>query len=323
MAQIRRFGPVAHIRTDAAAQVLAFRQGRMSRAGRGLSFLFVPASTSIAEIPMDDRQTTLFVHGRSADFQPVTVQGVIDWRVADPRLLADRVDFSINLTTGAWSREPLQRIDGIVSGAATQAVLDRLAGQNVRLLLDEGVEPIRTAIAAALERAHLDSDIGIRIADVRVSNVTPSSELERALQTPTVEALQQKADEATYARRALAVDKERAIAENELANRTELARREAELIEREALNAKARITADAESRQIGATADATAITLVEQARAKAEQARIAIYRDLPPHILFGLAAREFAAQAGQIEHLTITPELGQAIASALRPPAAA
>lgn len=323
MAQITRYGPVAHLRADASAQVLAFRQGRVRRSGRGLSFMFVPASTSIVELPMDDRQTTLFVKARSADFQPVTVQGAIDWRVADPELLAGRVDFSVDLATGQWRKEPLQSIDGFLSGAAAQAVLDRLATRDVRALLDEGVEPLRTVIAAALAGARLDTELGIQIADVRITSIAPSSELERALQTPTVEALQQKADEATFARRALAVDKERAIAENDLANRSELARREAELIEREGLNARSRASAEAEARQVTATADADGIRIVETARAQAERARIDIYRDLPPHVLMGLAAREFAGQAGNIEHLTITPEIGQAIAAALRQPAAA
>ena len=72
-----------------------------------------------------------------------------------------------------------------------------------------------------------------------------------------------------------------------------------------------------------ATAEAEAIRVVEGAKAETERARIDIYRDIPAHVLMGLAAREFAGQAGSIEHLTITPELGQAIAAALRQPQAA
>src|SRR5687768_7065890 len=120
MVQITRFGPVAHVRSDASMQVLAFQQGRVRKSGRGLSFLFAPASTSIVEVPMDDRQTTVFAQGRTADFQPVAVQGAIDWRVADPELLAGRVDFNVSLATGHWSKEPLARIDGILNGIATQ-----------------------------------------------------------------------------------------------------------------------------------------------------------------------------------------------------------
>lgn len=318
MAQITSYGPLAHVRADASAQLLAFRQGRVRRSGRGLSFFFRPDATSIAELPMDDRQTNLFVRGRSADFQQVSVQGAIDWRVTDPELLAGRVDFSLDLATGLWSREPIARIDGILSGVATQAVLDRFAGKDARNLLDEGVEPLRHAVEQALLASGLEADIGIAVAALRVTSVAPSAELERALQTPTVEQLQQKADEATFARRALAVDKERAIAENELANRTELARREAELIDRETQNARARAAAEAEARQIAASADADAIRLVESARGEAERARVDIYRALPAHVLIGLAAREFAAQAGKIQQLTITPELGQAVAAAFR-----
>ena len=55
----------------------------------------------------------------------------------------------------------------------------------------------------------------------------PEPDVERALQTPARELVQQEADRATFERRALAVDSERAIAENELANQIELATREA------------------------------------------------------------------------------------------------
>ncbi|TGS34765.1 band 7 protein, partial [bacterium M00.F.Ca.ET.180.01.1.1] len=106
---------------------------------------------------------------------------------------------------------------------------------------------------------------------VRLTNLTPTSELERALQTPTFEALQQKADEATFQRRALAVEKERAIAENELANKTELARREKLLIAEEAENARNRAAGAAEAQQIEAGAEAERIRAIEGAKVEAER----------------------------------------------------
>ena len=63
-----------------------------------------------------------------------------------------------------------------------------------------------------------------------VGDISPTAELDKALQAPTNESIQQAADEAVFQRRALAVEKERAISENELQNRIELARREADLI---------------------------------------------------------------------------------------------
>jgi hypothetical protein len=133
--------------------------------------------------------------------------------------------------------------------------------------------------------------------------------LERALQTPTFEGLQQKADEAVFERRALAVEKERAIAENELHNKIELARREQELIAQEAANARNRAEGARDAAQIAADGDASRIRTVEQASVDLEQARIAIYRDLSAHVLLGLAAREFAGKLHKIDQLNVTPDM--------------
>jgi len=80
--------------------------------------------------------------------------------------------------------------------------------------------------------------MGLEVVSVRVSAVKPSSDVERALQMPTNEAIQQQADEATFSRRAQAVEKERAIAENELQNRIALAQQEEALIEQQGQNAR-------------------------------------------------------------------------------------
>ena len=309
MATIRNFGFAALLRSEASSYVIGYRSGRVVRAGRGLAFWFRPQRASIAELPMDDREMALFVKGRSQDFQSVAVQGTLTWRVADPEMLASRVDFSIGLFTGAYQAEPIQRIETRLAGLVNQAALQHLAHAPVRALLDAGPEPLRRALEAALTGDPAVADIGIELVAIRLTNLAPTSELERALQTPTFEALQQKADEATFERRALAVDKERAIAENELSNRTELARREKMLISEEADNARSRATGVAEAQQVEAAAEADRIRTVESARAEAEQARIAIYRDLPTGVLLGLAAREAAGKLDTIEHLNVTPDL--------------
>jgi len=87
--------------------------------------------------------------------------------------------------------------------------------------------------------------MGLMMASLRILEIRPSAELEKALQTPTRESIQQDADEATFKRRALAVDKESAIAENELQNRIELATREEQLITQHGLNERRRVEEEA------------------------------------------------------------------------------
>jgi regulator of protease activity HflC (stomatin/prohibitin superfamily) len=320
MATIRRFGVLSQLRSEASHYVIRFRNGRPRQSGRGLVFWFRPETASISELPMDDREMTLFVRGRSADFQAVAVQGSIGWHVADPERLAARVDFSLDLRTGRLQGEPIERIEARIAGLANQTVLQFLGSAPVRALLDAGPEALRAQVQAALGTEPSLAEIGIAVVSVRLTNLAPSSELERALQTPTYEALQQKADEATFARRAVAVEKERAIAENELATRTELARREALLIAEEAQNARNRAQARAEAEGIEAGAEAERIRVVDGARTEAERARVAIYRDVAPGTLLGLAAQSLAGKLDTIEHVNVTPDLLATLLGEVRRP---
>ena len=309
MATIRNLGVFAQLRSEASRHVIRYRKGRIRRSARGLVFWFRPETASIAELPMDDREMTLFVKGRSQDFQSVAVQGTVGWHVVDPERLAARVDFSLDLRTGRLQHEPIETIEARIAGIANQAVLQFLAQAPVRALLDAGPEPLRRGLETVLGTDPALVEIGIAAVSVRLTNLTPTSELERALQTPTFEALQQKADEAVFARRALAVEKERAIAENELATRTELARQETVLIAQQAENARNRAAGSAQAQRVEADAEAERIRAVEGAKIEAEQQRIAIYRDLAPAVLLGLAAQEFAGKLTAIEHVNVTPDL--------------
>jgi regulator of protease activity HflC (stomatin/prohibitin superfamily) len=308
MADIKSYGFVRHLRSDASVHVARFRNGRVAKSGRGLAFWFVPQRASITELPMDDRDTVLFFKGRSKDFQAVTVQGTLTWRVADPDVLGTRVDFSIDLKSGRHTAKPVEQIDALLTGMSQQLATQYFAQTEVHGLLDAGIEPLRTRLAAGLGGEGLAA-MGIAIVAIRLASIAPSAELERALQTPTFEGLQQKADQAVFERRALAVEKERAIAENELHNKTELARRESELIDQEAANARRRAEGSRDAEQIAADGEASRLRSVERARAEMEQARFANYRDLPSQVILGMAARELAGKLTKIDHINLTPDL--------------
>lgn len=309
MAQIRNFGLIAQLKSEVSNHVIRFRRGKVKQSGRGLVFWFAPQAASIVEIPVDDREMTLFLRCRSHDFQAISVQGSIGWHVVDPQRLAERIDFSIDLTTGKPQREPIEAIEARIAGIANQALLQTLGEASVQALLDAGPGPLRQTLEEALSGNANLTEIGIAVTSVRLANLAPSSELERALQTPTFEALQEKADQAMFQRRAFAVEKERAIAENELQTKIELARRQKELIAKEADNALGKARAVAETRKIEAGAEADSIGQILMARTEAEAARVAIYRDLSPAMLLGLASQKLAETLETVEHFNVSPDL--------------
>jgi regulator of protease activity HflC (stomatin/prohibitin superfamily) len=328
MAEIKTFPFFRHLRAEPTSHVLGYRAGALRREGPGQAFWFRAINTAIAEVPIDDREQPFLFHVRSADFQELTVQGVVTYRVVDPQRVARRIDFTVDLDTGRWTQTPLEQLAGLVMQLAQQFVIDELVRRDVRQILADGVAPIRAHIAQGLAAEPALQDLGIEVVAVRVAAVAPTAEMEKALRQPTREAIQQDADQATFARRALAVEKERAIAENELANRVELARREEQLVAQEGANARRRAEEEAAARMVEARAaderdalaaarEAQTIDAVQGAQLRADAERAKIDAAMGADVLLALAVRELAGQLPNVDHLTITPDLLQPVLAKL------
>jgi len=272
MARIVKFPILRHLRSEASAHVLMHSHGRLVRSGRGISFLFLPHRSSIAELPADDREVQVLFHARTRDHQDVAVQVELTWRVAVAEKLADRIDFTIDPERGSWQREPIEQVNALLTGLARRQALSHVAARGVRELLDEGLEPLGERLHDRLPSASVLEEMGLALIDLRVLAVSPEPGLAEALQVPTREAVQRDADRATFERRAFAVQEERGIAENELQNRIELARREQQLIDQEGVNARRRVEERVEAERI--ELDALLVAEARQAEAGANQERL-------------------------------------------------
>jgi regulator of protease activity HflC (stomatin/prohibitin superfamily) len=272
VAEIRQFGFVRHLRSETTSFLLRYKKGRLVQSGRALGFWFMPLSTSIAELPIEDRELSFLFHARTADFQDATVQGAVAYRVREPEKLAERVDFSIDLRHGRWLKQPLESLSQLITQLAQQLGVSWVGEHELRRVLTVGPSLLRERIEAGLIGDPSLSAIGLDVTAVRIAKVGPIPELERALEAPMRERLQQEADEAGFNRRALAVEKERAIQENELQNQVELAKREEQLIRQRGVNEQRRAAEEAETGRI--EAEARLRLLARETESKAELARI-------------------------------------------------
>jgi regulator of protease activity HflC (stomatin/prohibitin superfamily) len=342
MADVTRRLFLRHLRGAPTAWVRHVARGKPAHEGVGQSFWYRPLTAVLSEVPVDDRELPLLFHARTADFADVTVQATVTYRVSDPAQAAARLDFSIDPDTGAWRSQPLDQVATLLAELAQQPALDLLARLPLPDALTAGVGAVRTAVSEALSGDARLTETGVGVVSARVVAIRPEPDLERALQTPTRETVQEDADRATYARRARAVEQERAIAENELQNKIELSRREEQLVEQRGANARRSAELDAaagvataegiaaaalveargaaERNRLAAAADADATRVRDEARAagvravglaegEAETARLAAYRELAPAVLQALALRELAGQLPEIGQLTITPDV--------------
>jgi hypothetical protein len=320
MADIARYPFLRHLRGTNTTHVQHVRNGKTIHFGIGAAFWFRPLSAVLSEVPVNDRELPLLFHARTSDFQDVTVQATVTYRLTDPDTASGRIDFSIDPETGLWRGTPLDQVAGLLTETAQQYALDLLAGADLTTALAGGVGPVRQVIADGLAGDPRLAETGIAVVGVRVVAVRPEPEVEKALRTPTREQVQQEADKATFERRAVAVERERAIGENELQTQIELARREEQLVAQRGANARREaeeaaaanvIATDAEAQRTLtlAEAGAQATRLAGAAQAEAEAAHVAAYRDLPEPVLLGLAVKEVAANLPNIETLVLTPDL--------------
>lgn len=264
MTDIKKTLFLKHLRSESNMHIRRFKKGRLVKSGKGLAFWFMPMGTSIAEVPTDDRELQFIFQGRSRDFQEATIQGELIYRVTDPDCLAERIDFSIDLKSGLHRNQPLQQLASLFTNAVQKHATRYIAGKDIRPLIVDGPENILNAIEQGFAAENVFAEMGLEIVSLGISEIKPVAELEKALQIPTRESIQQNADEATFQRRALAVEKERAIAENELQSQIELAAREENLISQHGKNERRRVEEEAIAEETSVKA------LIERERIQSE-----------------------------------------------------
>ncbi|MFE7841971.1 SPFH domain-containing protein [Streptomyces sp. NPDC057474] len=268
MADITRRLGWRHLRGAPTAHIRHHRSGRLVHDGPGLSFWYRSLSAALSEVPVDDRELAMTFHARTSDFQDVAVQATVTYRVSDPAIAAARLDFSVDPDTGVWRGAPLEQLSTLLTETAQQHALDVLARTTLASALVDGVAAVRERVSSGLAAEPRLPATGIEIVAVRVVALRPEPEVERALRTPAREQIQQEADRATYERRAVAVERELAIAENELASQIELARREEQLVEQRGTNARREAEEKAAADAVKAGAEAARTVRLTEAEAE-------------------------------------------------------
>lgn len=296
--------------------VLHYSGGRLQREGPGLTFLYFRPASAVVAVPLESADQPFAFQEITADFQQVTVQGKLIYRVARPADLAALLDFSITAAGAYRSEDPERLADRLVQVSQTLA-RETLEKSTLRQALG-AADQLGRSMLAGLRASETVQRLGIEILDLAVAAIRPTPEMARALEAEAREALQRESDLAIYTRRNAAVEQERLIKENEL--NTEIAIQEKQRLIRET-----KMAADValEEQRTGLIERRGANERQEaDARAYALKATLEPYRKVDwrtlmaiapgggdPRAMLALAFRELAENAGKIGQLNVTPDL--------------
>src|SRR5689334_10486672 len=94
----------SYLKATPTTYVLHYSAGRLRREGPGLAFLYFRPASTIVAVPLESASIPFVFNEVTADFQAVTLQGQLTYRVADPHRIAGLLDFSIR-TNGTYVSE--------------------------------------------------------------------------------------------------------------------------------------------------------------------------------------------------------------------------
>jgi hypothetical protein len=296
--------------------VLQYAGGKVKREGTGLSFFYFAPQTTLVAVPVGSTDVPFIFHETTADFQTVTVQGHLTYRVANARQLAGLLDFSLS-RSGEYVSEDPQKVPLRITHAAQGAMRAEVQGRPLRSVLLEA-DAIGVRVQSVLAGSPALQALGVELLGFTVLAIKPVPETSKALEAEARERLLREADDAIYSRRNNAVEQERTIRENELntevavqakqrqieetrlAGHIALEEQRRQLVATEAANSKTRTDAQAY---------AVKATLEPLAALDPKALQVLAARNVDPRLLVAMAFQEIATNATKVGNLNISPEL--------------
>lgn len=313
----------SYLKAPPTSFVMLFKAGKVVKQGPGLSFFyFVPTST-VVSVPLGSRDVPFAFQETTADFQQVTVQGTLTFRVVDAPRLAAMFNHAVDGRGQYVTDEPDLVTDWLTRTA--QVLVRGVVGKQVLRAALKAAESLSGAVLGGLRADGGVSMMGVEVLGLTVLGVQPAPEMGRALEAQAREGLHREADEAIYSRRRAAVEQERVIKETEL--NTEVAVEDKKRLIREK-----QMAADVSVEEArGVLVDRRVANDRKDAdgRAYALEAVLKPVRDVDwrtlvavgaggtdARMMIALAFRELAENAGKIGTLNVTPDLLQSLLTA-------
>jgi regulator of protease activity HflC (stomatin/prohibitin superfamily) len=271
--------------------------GRLLSEGLGLAFYYWRFDTQVVAVPTQSQDASFVFNELTSDYQEVTLQGQVTFRIQDAPLAARLFNFTIDPVSYKYLNDDHEKVGRRVVNLVQIATRAEI----IKRTLPEALQDVSLLAGVVATQLRSDSalgQMGIELLTVDFLSVRPTPEVAKALEAELRESLLRKADEAIYARRAAAVDEERNIKEKELASDMALEEKRQGLISLQGTNLLREAENQAQARAVNAKAES-----------EAAQMQLAVYRDLEPRALLAHALRELGANARNIGNLTITTEL--------------
>jgi hypothetical protein len=325
---------INYIKFESMTYVILYKNGKIVKEGKGLSFFYYAPNSSIVAIPMGSSDINFIFTETTSDFQEVSIQGNITYKIENPQQLAQLLDYTVN-ESGNYKKNDFEKLNERLVNEAQTATSSFIRELDLVNSINSSKE-LSAEVYQNLKDSNAISELGITPLRVSILAIKATPETKKALESKAREELLKKADLAIYERRNFSVEQERMIKQSELNTEIAIVEKEKEIAEKQMERDVAEAENDRKIREMKVQADFSIetqrkdlmdIQVVNEkksadAKGYAIEAMIKPYRSIDwrqiaalnpqsgdPANNIALAFRELAENAGKIGTLNISPDL--------------
>lgn len=324
---------INHIQFDSMTYAIHYKNGRIAREGRGLSFYYFAPNSSIVAIPMGSNDLPFIFNETTHDYQTVSIQGQITYKTGSPKQLAEVLDFTVD-SRGVYKKNDLEKLHQRIINEAQTATATFVHSLGLKDAM-RSAKAIEVNILEGLAASKAILLLGIEVLSINILAVKATPEMGRALETETREKLQQEADQAIFERRNFAVEQERKIRESELNTEIAVEEKNKQIAEKKIEGEMQKAESTRKLREMKVQADISVeeqrkLLIAQNADNQRKEAEtrgyvlettlrpykemdwkllVALSNNPDPKFNIALAFRELAENAGKIGNLNISPDL--------------
>lgn len=328
---------IRYIKVDPTTYLIQYKNGKLKRKGSGLAIWYFAPSSSLIAIPVGTVDQPFMLNEVTKDYQKVTMQGQVVYRIVDPEKLASLMNFTLQANQKSYVSEDPEKLKNRIVNLVQVKMRTALEQLELRQALNASQELVKV-VKNEMICSEVMNALGIEVIDLSIMAIKPTPETARALEVSVRELLLEEADEAVYRRRNASIEQERTVKENELKTELAVQAKEQEIeedklksegilqqqrqdmevdkIKADILQEQQRkdfidIATENERKQADANAYEVAGRMEALSKVDARVLEALTQATMDPQQLMAQAFKELASEASKIGQLNIAPDLFQ------------
>ena len=220
-----------YVKFEPNSYAILYKNGQIVKQGSGLNFWYFADTSSVAKIPTDVADESFMFDDNTQDYQNITIQGSISYRISEPLKAAEYLNFTLTPNRRSYVSAPIDMLLKKINNAVIVSANKVIGKMELKKAITSR-EYIKDMILLDLRQNEELAQMGIEIINLSLLAVRPNADTARALEAQVREQILKDSDDAIYNRRNSSIEQERLVKENEYNTQIAVEEKKREIEER-------------------------------------------------------------------------------------------